>query len=251
MPRPGWRAVVINLPRRADRLEAFRESYARSGWAGVLGEPLVLQAVDGDIVRRPLKWTGYAPGTWGCYRSHLLAIGSAVADNLEELIVFEDDAVFPPDSSVALARFLLDVASLDAVWLGGEHAEHQQVLGTYRPVSQVFRTHAYMLSRKALRAVYPQLATSVGQIDLLLTKALTGTNVYTPEPMMVGQSAGRSDITGVVEPERFWNGPVFADVVHHVPPPPDAPVKTYLQAVPAYARVAIDLRLSIGAKAPA
>jgi hypothetical protein len=194
--------AVINLPERPGRLAAFRDSYAASGWADVLGEPLVGRAWDGNRVR-PWAWKKYPPGVWGCYSSHLMLIERALASHDEALYVFEDDAIFKPDSAGELRQFLLDVPSHNALWFGGQHYEHDTPAVGWRRVDFVMRTHAYALSRRMMQAIIPELRRMVGHLDGLYPALIH--EFYVPEPMLVGQAAGVSDISGYPEPERWWN----------------------------------------------
>src|SRR5262245_56497643 len=92
------RIVVINLDRRPDRLRAFTGQADRTpeltGW-------IRFPAIDG-------KGKGLG-GTSACRQSHVEVLTAAVRDGVETLAVFEDDALFRPDFSDRLARFMAEV----------------------------------------------------------------------------------------------------------------------------------------------
>lgn len=183
------RAVVINRRDNPARLEAFRASYAASGWASLLGEVDVFEAVEGI---HSDYWTSWPVGTWGCWASHLAVIAQAVDDRIDELFVFEDDAVFAPDSVRGLHGELA-LASGRPLWLGGE--QHG---------GRCYRTHAYSLPLATMRRLLPRLAREIGPVDISLATLLGP--VDRAKPWLVGQAAGRSDITNQDNPERWWNG---------------------------------------------
>lgn len=199
--------LVINLPHRTDRLANFLESYEASGWRRVLGQPLIVEAIDGRHVPRDGLWAEFGPGTYGCHLSHLLALDGAMRAGADQVFVFEDDAVFLPNSAQRLVDFLDAVPSRDALWLGGQSfGRRTNVRANVRLPDATFRTHAYALSGEVIWKIFDDLFRSVGHLDAsyheLLKKA--DVKVYSPNPWLVGQGASYSDISGQHESERWW-----------------------------------------------
>lgn len=199
------RTVVLTLPHREDRLRRFYQSWEKSGWGRVLGLPLPWYGVRGVEAEIPPAWQEFHPGTFGCHISHLAIINDAIWDQVEQLYVFEDDAVFEPESDYALERFLAAVPNRDALWLGGQHFGRDKVLGFVRHAEHVFRTHAYSLSLRTMERIFPGLMDACGHLDATFDSLLTDVDVLCPEPFLVGQAEGKSDIAERDEPERWWN----------------------------------------------
>lgn len=188
------RTVVINLDRRPERLAGFRESYARSGWKEVFGEPERVEAVDGaGLVGVPLAWTGRSPGEFGCYLSHLEVLTDALIDQVDELVVFEDDAIFSEESVPALQRFLDRAPNHYALWLGGHYLDPAEYARGYQRPIEMWCTHAYVLSRPAIYTLLPVLRASVGPVDVTMCEHLLD-RMYCPPELLVGQGGYPSDI---------------------------------------------------------
>jgi hypothetical protein len=87
------RIVLINLDKRKDRLGSMQAKLSScktlSGWVRE-------RAIHGDSVGCP-HWFSQGPGAWGCARSHLRVLESAILDGIDSLLVLEDDAIFADD----------------------------------------------------------------------------------------------------------------------------------------------------------
>ncbi|WP_197435203.1 glycosyltransferase family 25 protein [Nitratireductor arenosus] len=90
--------LVINLARSADRWDAIRQTATGLDLRRVDG-------VDGGAIA-PEQWSGIdrerfrvrhgrivTPGEYGCYRSHLAALATMVAEGLDVAVIAEDDIV--------------------------------------------------------------------------------------------------------------------------------------------------------------
>lgn len=212
---PGRTVIArcINLDRRPDRWQEF---LAGCPFAGIER----VAAVDGHrATDRPLWWLA-GGGALGCFRSHLGILERAIADGVETLIVFEDDAIFPPDAAERIERF---VAALpddwDMLYLGGQFqtwdgGRPTRISDEVLRCCRTNRTHAMVLRGRFIRIAYDFLMDweswskwPQNHIDHRLENLhIDGRyNIYAPSKWIVGQAEGQSDIANRAEPERFWN----------------------------------------------
>lgn len=199
---PFQRVALINLRRREDRRKTFL------GQAEVSQIPslTIVDAVDGHKVPAPINWTAGA-GAWGCMQSHRQLLQTAIQDDIDTLLVFEDDAVFLENFTSTFETFLRTVPSdWDGLMLGGQHMQ------TPVPVSpgvvrclNCQRTHAYALRGRYLREVYRRWISSSGHCDHIMGPMHRDFKVYAPDPFIVAQGPGASDITCRNERPRSWS----------------------------------------------
>jgi hypothetical protein len=196
------RVVVINLARRADRLARFHERLA-GNWP--FAPPRRFEAVDGANTPMPATWDKGA-GAWGCAQSHLAVLNAAIADGVSSLLVLEDDACPVDDLPGQAELFLARVpADWDCLMLGTEHLLKPTPVapGVVRCVTSI-RSHAY-----AVRGgIMPMLSAfwqrnQTDHCDLVLCSLMGHYKAYAPDPLLIGQDAGWSDITQREEPARL------------------------------------------------
>jgi len=203
------RCVVINLDRRPERLAAFR-SRVPIDWAFPPIE--LVPAFDGSQ-HEPPAWYGgpnrkRLAGSWGCFQSHLGIYKRAIADGLDSVLIFEDDAVFASDFSERSSVFLDWVpGDWDAIYFGGQHLWKDTTPPT-RVNEQVIRgrnvnrTHAYAMGRamlekcvSALDRPWPKQApVNYYNFDFQLGRLHSRSRVYCPTRWLCGQAAGVSDV---------------------------------------------------------
>ena len=217
------RCYVVNLDRREDRYQAFL-SRLPADWP--LAPVERFAAIDGRKCPLPAWWRG-GKGAWGCYRSHLGLIERCLNEGVESVLLMEDDAVFCDDFSSRVGEFLAAVPSdWGMIYLGGQHLRQgksrpQKVNDlVYRPFN-VNRTHAFALRGQTMRrrlslsawgrvAACPPHRSPVGAFHETGRHA-----IYCPAEWLVGQAAGRSDVSGRAPPDRFWKA--SADLVEKEP----------------------------------
>lgn len=203
------RVVVISLRRRHERLAAFYKSLCDGGW--VAEEPTLFDAVDGGsgTVPCPSYWKS-GGGAYGCQQSHIQVLQRALMDGVKSLLVFEDDAVFQSDFTATLHRFMEAVpVNWECLMLGGQHMSNPVPVsdGIVR-CTNTQRTHAYAVYGNAIRDLCQMWQGSRNHIDWDMGPFFGKRGkTYAPDPFMVGQGAGRSDISGRNNPAKFWRPP--------------------------------------------
>lgn len=221
------RVVVVNLDRRADRMERLYRHLAEVGWP--FRYPERFSAIDGSFVKPPQWWQAGAPA-WGCLQSHLRIIEQALMDRVNRLLILEDDVFFEKGFQRNVARFIDALPeNWQQIYLGGQHLfqnEHppvrinEEVIKPYN----VNRTHAFALHRRGMLPVYQWLTDYVKHsekpghhVDHRLGELhATGKfHVYAPLRWIAGQVQSLSNITGRVMETRLWNG---HKIKHNEPP---------------------------------
>jgi len=220
------RALCINLDRRPDRWESFAHGCP-------VPDVERFPAIDGRKVRPPRWWT-QGGGAWGCMISHIRILEQALADGFDRdggvVLALEDDALFPPDFTERVERFLRALpADWDQVYFGGQHRgmrvrPPQRVNDEVVRPYMVNRTQAYAVRGHFILQLYRHLCDwpahaqhtrhHVDHRMELLHKS-GRYHIYAPTHWLIGQAGGKSDISGRTAQDRFWN-------FHTVSPAPQA-----------------------------
>lgn len=199
------RVVVINMKSRPDRLETFERDLHTKGWP--FREPEVFEALRGDKLPVPDYFTE-GTGAFGCRQSHLAVLQQALSDDVESLLILEDDAVLRNNFTEDVASFLAALPeNWEGIMLGGQHAEPPMPVapGIVR-VRSAYRTHAYGGRSRYLRGLFSRWLDSPVHIDWRMRNWQHQYRVYAPDPFLIGQRKGRSNINGRVQTTTFWSG---------------------------------------------
>jgi hypothetical protein len=211
------RVVVINLNRRPDRRERFEQHLSAVDWP--FAPPQRVEAIDGRL-HAPPPWWRAGRGAWGCHRTMVGILETALADGVERMLVLEDDVCFVSDLRERAARFLAAVPDdWDQIYLGGQHlvrrpARHTVVNAEVVRPFDVNRGHAFGVRRRFLAPLHRHLAdlTEHARFPRLHVDHRMGQlhrtgrfEIYAPVRWLAGQVEGRSDISERWVPQRFWN----------------------------------------------
>lgn len=209
------RIYLINLKSRTDRLEHFRQLQKDKGWP--LQEPIIFEAVRGDTVGVPHYFT-QGGGAWGCLRSHVTCLERVLMDGLDSVLMMEDDATWKADAWQRLDQFFAAVPQpYDMLMLGGQHnRKATPVNDECVKVVSCGRTHAYLLKgTKAIKSLLNLWYTTNVHIDWAMSKWQNDWRVFAPTEFIFGQMGNnKSDISGRVDPPKYWSPPRLSTIVH-------------------------------------
>ncbi len=206
------RVVVINLARREDRLANFLQRL-EGNWPFAM--PQRFEAVDGQTVTPPKTWKESA-GAWGCHLSHLAVLNAAIADGVSSLLVLEDDA-YPVHDFPRRVEALLKGVPDDwhGLMFGADHLQPPIFVAPgIVECTGANRCHAY-----AVRGPLMQMLAKFWRdnqedhCDVVFATLMQYFNVYAPDPLLIGQDAGQSDITPRFEPLRFLSPARFPQAI--------------------------------------
>jgi GR25 family glycosyltransferase involved in LPS biosynthesis len=195
------RVVVINLARRPERLRRFLKHF--SDWP--FKTPRRSEAADGSVVPIPRSWQR-GPGAWGCMLSHRAVLQSAIDDSISSLLVLEDDAMPVAGFADSITDFLERVpADWDCLMLGAEHLQPPKPVapGIVRCTISI-RCHAYAIRRRMMPTLMQFWNNATNDhCDLVLASLMNHFPTYAPDPLLIAQDAGYSDISQRNERKRF------------------------------------------------
>jgi hypothetical protein len=223
------RVVLVNLPRRPDRLAQARRALEACDWP--FRQPEIFAAVDGRTAALPAGWR-FGRGAWGCLQSHAQILTRAIADGVDNILVLEDDICFQKNFRKEVEKFLRRVPEdWDQLMLGGQHLNRTGEPALVQPgvlrCTDCERTHCYAIRGEFMRKLCERWQGGgkfggLGHCDCIMGRdpeLQFAHKVYAPVPFLVGQERGKSDIYGMVQPRKFWNfpGPELSVVNLHAP----------------------------------
>jgi len=206
------RIVCISLKRRPDRREAFR-SRLPVDWPWRPVE--IIDAIDGTLCKHP-QWWKQGGGAWGCYRSHLGVIESAINDGAGSILILEDDVTFVEGFSVKAQEYLCRLPTdWGQAYFGGQHLKRpERVCDGVMRAMNINRTHAYALRGIAnMQECYRWLCNTENwpprnHVDHHYGRMHEARIIpaYTPSDWLCGQSAdAKSDVCWKEMKERWWH----------------------------------------------
>lgn len=210
------RVYVINLPRRTDRLGALHARLRKYNWP--FQAPIIYKAIDGDTVGVPPEFT-QGGGAYGCRMSHLRILQDCLMDDVQSVMILEDDADITDGFADKVADFLAQVPDdWEGIMLGGQHHAPPIPTGIDGVVRVRYaqRTHCYIARPSYMKALQRRWGNATVHIDWLMRDWQHQHIIYAPDPWLVGQAGGRSDIRGAEKPPEWWI------TGSHLPPGPVA-----------------------------
>lgn len=197
---------MINLKRRPDRLEQAKEEL--KNWC--FKEPEIFEAIDGNKVPTPIGWE-QGGGAWGCMQSHRHILEKAIMDDTKSLMVLEDDFILCENFEKEIKKFLAEVPSdWEQLMIGGQHiSTPKRVKPGIVQCVNCQRTHAYAIRGNFLKKLYSKWHSSHAKVhcDWIMGPLQVNYKVYAPDPFLIGQRTSQSDISGRINPTKFWIPP--------------------------------------------
>ena len=206
---------VLNMDRRSERLDRFKQEVGASGWPFM--EPERFHAIDGDVVPKP-KWYTQQPGAWGCLQSHIHMWINAMNNGWDSMMIFEDDCVFHEDFSDRIGPFMQAIPDdWDMIYLGGlarrvTDDKPEKVNDLVWRLFGITGTWAMALRGRILPKLYQFFLNMprerIGHVDRMLCEfhATMKPKVYAPFPWLCGMGGGQSDIcTRNYQWDHWWH----------------------------------------------
>ena len=215
------RVAIINRPDRPERKQNILNELKKIGLTE--NDVTFTKTFTPDNVVVPDYWVA-TPGAYCCFKSHLHALEQAQRDNVSNILLLEDDAIFCDSFNEGLKYVIRDNClhrtDYDILYLGGQHIK--QELGVPIPYSKglveafnVNRTHAYAVSNRMYEPLIQYLRNKrnwcqkpkEAHIDYALGElTMSGFyKVYAACPFLVGQREGTSDVSAQEVDEHWWN----------------------------------------------
>ena len=191
----------ISLERRPDRREAFLKRIDSMSWP--FKEPKWFKAIDANDVPAPATWKELKPA-YAASLSHLAVCKKALDEN-KTFLILEDDVIFVDNFATKVKEFLANVpANWDCLMIGGCHCE--KYLPKIAPnVSRCTWTvclHCYVVRGDMLKQ-FVSMNPPTSPTDQMLASLMKRYKVYSPEPLLAGQSTDFSDIERGMRNESF------------------------------------------------
>lgn len=209
--------VISLLKKRPEKIDKFCERFPED-----LGNVQLFEAIDGNDVAIPDWWNPNLKGSYGCYSSHVAILHNMLDYNLNNVIVFEDDAIFCKDFVEKLntcVNLLPD--DWDQFYIGGQHLKSPTKINEYiSKASNINRTHGYIIknseSAKILLSYLEDKEFWINNftknkyhIDYGYGFMHNGIiNAYCSNKFLIGQAANQYSDTGsqIIDKDRWWGG---------------------------------------------
>jgi len=185
------KTFVINLKKRTDRLEHIKKECERVGL-----EMILVEAVDGKEAypeAPPRIWQA----AYGCQSSHIKAL-ELILESREDGLILEDDCQFDNNFKERFDMCFNELPSdFDVFFLGGSlllEKSSEQYSDNLKRAKRVLCTHAYYVSKKAVKSLLEKAKEKQGKIDVIYTNYQQDNNCYIASPPMAFQIEGWSDL---------------------------------------------------------
>ena len=207
--------VISLTKKRPEKLYKFCERYPED-----LGPIELFDAIDGDNVCLPEWWNQHLKGSYGCYSSHLAILRSIVKDNLNNTIIFEDDAIFC-DKFVETLHICVNALPSDwnQFYLGGQHLKQPPKFNEHLlKGANINRTHGYIVKNSDTAKIllsnlenkdfwlknFPKNKYHIDYGYGFMHKDII--NAYSPLRFLIGQAANEYSDTGsqIAKQDRWW-----------------------------------------------
>jgi GR25 family glycosyltransferase involved in LPS biosynthesis len=204
---------VINLERRPDRLEEFRQKADKIGF-----DFEVFSAVDGKKIDEDFVYNGkqikitpnqfyfggfdnYAKSQLGCLISHLGVLKLAKERGYKRFLVLEDDCDFTEDFVTKFSKFCEEFdREWDMFYFSGSMPETSESWSTYRRLISCHTTHSYAVNSRCLDYLIEFTESNINTmpIDSNYTQIQSKLECYIAFPFLTYQAEGFSDIQNIV-----------------------------------------------------
>ena len=175
------RIVVLNLDKRTDRLEHFDKQAKELGFTYQR-----FAAFEGNPPEFTLRDA--------CKKGHQAIMKQAIDDGINNLLIFEDDALFVEDFNAKLADVYSKIPKdWDMFYLGAWHHVSKPYAEGIVEMVDNWSAHAYGISKNYLPKAYNSTF-HVWPVDMALASQHPHIKAYCAKPALVGQMPGYSDI---------------------------------------------------------
>lgn len=191
------RVYLINLKKRADRLEKFSRDnqFIINGLTNLE----IFEAVDGSNITDE-NWK-LEKGALGCLESHLAVLKDAKANNYSSIVIFEDDFIFDKDFDKELNEGLNELSQhWDMLYLCvSQHiSEPIEFSSHLNKVTATLGTVAYILNSKSFDLLIKLLELKVREVDVIYAHMHFLINAYSFKKNICHHIDGFSDIQNKV-----------------------------------------------------
>jgi len=178
----------INLIRRKDRLVSIKDQFKKHSLNVEIFSALDMHDIK---IEYPLK-----SGSLACSFSHYQIIQRAKICGMDNVLIFEDDAVLHNDFYSLLSDLLINYPSdFNILYLGGSNAEKPLHVNNHvSKCSKTFTTHVYIINKSMYDIVLSYMFECEYVIDEIYTKLQVDHNFYISNKSLAWQSAGFSDL---------------------------------------------------------
>ena len=194
---------LINLKRRPDKLKLCQELLAKLNIQFKVFEALdFIEGIPEDYPYKPIEGSflgNRAPGTWGCYVSHLEVIKDAKKNNYDKILILEDDVAADDNFVYLFSQKIKDLPEDWKLFYLGASAHigipKKKVTDHISQTFESFTTSSYGIHSSIYDTILESEKVADKTIDLFLVKDIQSTHpCYVVTPTIMWQAAGFSDI---------------------------------------------------------